>query len=140
MQTITSDKLAEILNCPPPQKKVEITEISTDSRKVSEHSLFIALKGERFDAHDFVADVIAKGCPLAVVERPIEGVAADKMLIVNDTLLAYGKIGAYNRSLFKGKVIGLTGSTGKTTTKEEIAFLLSKFGKTYEDMYLFLVK
>ena len=131
MQKITSDKLAEILNCPAPQKKAEITEISTDSRKISEHSLFIALKGERFDAHDFVADVIAKGCQLAVVEHPIDGVAADKMLIVNDTLLAYGKIGAYNRSLFKGKVIGLTGSTGKTTTKEEIAFLLSKFGKTY---------
>lgn len=131
MEKISSEKLAEILGIKHKIAPAEINKISTDSRKVDADTLFIALKGERFDAHDFVKDVIAAGCPLVVVERLIDGVAPEKQLVVDDTLKAYGKIGAYNRSLFKGTVIGLTGSAGKTTTKEEIAFLLSKFGKTY---------
>ena len=108
-----------------------VEKISTDSRDIDAGTLFIALKGENFDAHDFVKDVYQKGCRLMVVNRLVEGVPTQNQLVVDDTLKAYGKIGAYNRSLFKGTVIGLTGSAGKTTTKEEIAFLLSKFGKTY---------
>ena len=131
MEKISAKKLAEILGCNDNVAAAEIDKISTDSRKVDEHTLFIALKGERFDAHDFVKDVIAAGCPLAVVERLLPDVPAQNQLVVEDTLKAYGKIGAYNRSLFKGTVIGLTGSAGKTTTKEEIAFLLSKFAPTY---------
>lgn len=131
MKEITSQKLAEILGCDAAQADIVINKISTDSRQVDEHSLFIALRGEHFDAHDFVADVAAKGCPLAVVDHLLQNVPAEKQLVVKDTLDAYGKIGAYNRSQFKGTVIGLTGSAGKTTTKEEIAFLLSHFAKTY---------
>ena len=131
MKEITSQKLAEILGCDAAQADIVINKISTDSRQVDEHSLFIALRGEHFDAHDFVADVAAKGCPLAVVDHLLQNVPAEKQLVVKDTLEAYGKIGAYNRSQFKGTVIGLTGSAGKTTTKEEIAFLLSHFAKTY---------
>ena len=131
MKEITSQILAEILGCDAAQADIVINNISTDSRQVDEHSLFIALRGEHFDAHDFVADVAAKGCPLAVVDHLLQNVPAEKQLVVKDTLEAYGKIGAYNRSQFKGTVIGLTGSAGKTTTKEEIAFLLSHFAKTY---------
>lgn len=131
MKEITSQKLAEILGCDAAQADIVINKISTDSRQVDEHSLFIALRGEHFDAHDFVADVAAKGCQLAVVDHLLQNVPAEKQLVVKDTLEAYGKIGAYNRSQFKGTVIGLTGSAGKTTTKEEIAFLLSHFAKTY---------
>lgn len=131
MKEITSQKLTEILGCDAAQADIVINKISTDSRQVDEHSLFIALRGEHFDAHDFVADVAAKGCPLAVVDHLLQNVPAEKQLVVKDTLEAYGKIGAYNRSQFKGTVIGLTGSAGKTTTKEEIAFLLSHFAKTY---------
>lgn len=131
MEKISSAKLAEILGCNTPIEPAEINKISTDSRKIDANTLFIALKGEKFDAHDFAKDVIAAGCPLVVVNRLLTDIAPEKQLVVDDTLKAYGKIGAYNRSLFKGKVIGLTGSAGKTTTKEEIAFLLSKFGPTY---------
>ena len=131
MKEITSQKLAEILGCNATQADIVINKVSTDSRLVDEHSLFIALRGERFDAHDFVKDVVAKGCPLVVVDHLLKDITAEKQLVVNDTLEAYGKIGAYNRSQFKGTVIGLTGSAGKTTTKEEIAFLLSHFAKTY---------
>lgn len=131
MEKISGKKLAEILGCAYSGNDAIIDNISTDSRKISSTTLFIALKGEKFDAHNFVKDVINQGCPMAVVEHPVDGVEEKNLLIVEDTLKAYGKIGAYNRSLFKGTVIGLTGSSGKTTTKEEIAFLLSKFGKTY---------
>lgn len=131
MKEITSQKLAEILGCDVAQADIAINKVSTDSRLVDEHSLFIALRGERFDAHDFVADVVAKGCPLAVVDHLLKDVPVKKQLVVKDTLEAYGKIGAYNRNQFRGTVIGLTGSAGKTTTKEEIAFLLSHFAKTY---------
>ena len=131
MQSISSAELAEILGCKAPSTEVLIDKISTDSRMVDQHTLFIALKGERFDGHDFVSEVITAGCPLVVVNRQIDGISPDKQLIVEDTLKAYGQIGAYNRSRFKGVVIGLTGSAGKTTTKEEIAFLLSKFAPTY---------
>ncbi|MBP5214987.1 MAG: UDP-N-acetylmuramoyl-tripeptide--D-alanyl-D-alanine ligase [Alphaproteobacteria bacterium] len=131
MEKTSSLTLAKILQCCGKKAAIEISEISTDSRKVSANSLFIALKGEKFDGHDFVKDVWEKGCRLMVVDHLIDAVPAENQLIVKDTLEAFGKIGAYNRSLFKGKVIGLTGSAGKTTTKEEIAFLLSLFGKTY---------
>lgn len=131
MEKISSQKLAEILGCTAEVATAEIDKISTDSRKIDGSTLFIALKGEHFDAHDFVKNVIANGGPLAVVEHLIPEIPAAKQLVVNDTLEAYGKIGAYNRSLFKGTVVGLTGSAGKTTTKEEIAFLLSKFAPTY---------
>lgn len=131
MKEITSQKLAEILGCDVAQADIVINKVSTDSRQVDEHSLFIALRGERFDAHDFVADVVAKGCPLVVVDHLLKDVPVKKQLVVKDTLEAYGKIGAYNRNQFRGTVIGLTGSAGKTTTKEEIAFLLSHFAKTY---------
>lgn len=131
MQKIKTKKLKEILGSTSDVADITIENVSTDSRKVDENSLFIALKGEKFDAHDFVKDVYQKGCRLMVVNRLVEGVPAQNQLVVEDTLEAYGKIGAYNRSLFKGTVIGLTGSSGKTTTREEIAFLLSKFAITY---------
>ncbi len=131
MQKINSQKLCEILSSDSKVVSIEIERISTDSRNTDEKSLFIALKGEKFDAHDFVKDVYQKGCRLMVVNRLIEGVPPQNQIVVDDTLKAYGKIGAYNRSLFKGVVVGLTGSSGKTTTREEIAFLLSKFDKTY---------
>lgn len=131
MQEISANKLKEILSISSEIQNITIERISTDSRDVDEKSLFIALKGENFDAHDFVKDVYDKGCRLMVVNRLVEGIPPQNQLVVDDTLKAYGKIGAYNRSLFKGTVIGLTGSSGKTTTREEIAFLLSKFGKVY---------
>ena len=131
MEKLNSKKIAQILDISTDVISADITGISTDSRTCSEKDVFIAIKGENFDGHVFVKDVIEKGCPLAIVNRLVDGVDSNKQLVVKDTLDAYGKIGAYNRSLFKGKVIGLTGSSGKTTTKEEIKFLLSLFGKTY---------
>ena len=131
MEKISSQKLAKILDYNDNIVSVEIDNVSTDSRKVTPTSVFIALKGERFDGHDFVESVINNGCPLVIVDHRISSLPQEKQIIIDDTLKAYGKIGAYNRSRYKGKIIGLTGSAGKTTTKEEIAFLLSNFAKVY---------
>lgn len=131
MVNITIDELGKILECQGLSAKGVINNITTDSRKVEQGDLFIALRGEKFDGHDFVAQVLDAGAVLAVVDHLVEGVPAEKQIVVNNTLHAYGKIGAYNRSLFNGTVIGLTGSSGKTTTKEELKAVLSKYGKVY---------
>ena len=131
MQKIVSSKLSEIVGFCGKVDDVEISRIVTDSRKVEKGDLFLAIKGEKFDGHQFVKDVLDKGASLVIVDHLVEEALKDRQIVVEDTLKAYGKIGAYNRSLFKGTVVGLTGSAGKTTTKEEIKFALSQFGKVY---------
>ncbi len=131
MIRISSEKLTEIVDSQSHVVALEIENISTDSRKIAAGDLFIAIKGEKFDGHKFVAEVLDKGAALVLVDHLVEGVSPDRQIVVKDTLHAYGLIGAYVRSQFKGKVIGLTGSAGKTTTKEEIKFALSLFGKVY---------
>lgn len=131
MLKISTEKLCRILGCSQSLIKGEITNITTDSRKVKQGDLFIALRGEKFDGHNFVSQVLEDGALLAIVDHHIDDVAEDRQLIVDNTLKAYGKIGAYNRSLYKGVVIGLTGSSGKTTTKEELKAALTAYGKVY---------
>jgi UDP-N-acetylmuramoyl-tripeptide--D-alanyl-D-alanine ligase len=107
----------------------EIKRILTDSRHAETGDAFLALKGERFDAHDFVAQVAAKGCKIAIVSHPV---AADIcQLVVADTRLALGYLGAYRRAQNSQlKVIALTGSSGKTTTKEMLGSILSRLAPT----------
>ena len=131
MQEINSKKLAQIVGTSSQPIDCQIVNVITDSRIAKPGDLFVAIKGEKIDAHQFVPDVIAQGAELALVDHLVAGVPAERQIVVADTTKAYGLIGAYNRSLFKGFVIGLTGSAGKTTTKEEIKFLLSQFGKVY---------
>ena len=108
--------------------------VSTDSRQVAPGSLFVALKGERFDAHRFLGDVAAAGKAAAVmVEQVPEGYPLPA-LVVHDTRQAMGEMAACWRRQFDIPVIGVTGSNGKTTVKEMIASILrSAFG---EDGYL----
>lgn len=107
----------------------EIKRILTDSRHAESGDAFLALKGERFDAHNFVAQVAANGCQVAIVERPIDAEIAQ--LVVADTRLALGQLGAYRREQnAQLKVIALTGSSGKTTTKEMLGSILSRLAPT----------
>ena len=131
MQKISAKKLCEIVSSASCVTDVEIDNIVSDSRIVRSGDLFVAIKGEKNDGHDYVVDVLQKGAALALVDHIVEGAPADRQIVVENSLKAFGKIGAYNRSLFNGKVIGLTGSAGKTTTKEEIKFALEQFGKVY---------
>ena len=131
MIKLTSAKIAEILGYKGQVIKAEIVEISTDSRTVDDKTLFIALKGEKFDGHDFILDVLNKGAPLVLSEKKIEGADANRVILVPDTLKAFGKLAQYNRRQYKGTVIALTGSSGKTTTKEELKAALSMYAPTY---------
>lgn len=131
MWQVSAQKLACLLGDNRTINSAEITGVSTDSRSCGEHDVFIALPGEKFDGHDYAAAVVNHGCPLVVVNHLLSNVDPAKQIVVEDTYAAYGKIGAYVRSMFKGVVIGLTGSAGKTTVKEELKLILSKFGKVY---------
>ena len=131
MQPLTTQKIKEILNITQDVFSTTITEISTDSRKVTPTTLFIAIKGENFDGHDFIPSVIDKGVPLVISSKEIPNIDQSKIIKVKDTLKALGTLASYNRSLYKGKVIALTGSSGKTTTKELLKEALSNYGKTY---------
>ena len=107
----------------------EIKRILTDSRHAEAGDAFLALKGERFDAHNFVAQVAKQGCQIAIVEHPVDADIAQ--LIVKDTRLALGQLGAYRRQQNSQlKVIALTGSSGKTTTKEMLGSILSGLAPT----------
>ena len=131
MLKLTSQILTTLLGVRSKILDVEIEDVSIDSRKVKKGDLFIAVKGENFDGHSFVNQALNQGAVLAIVDHLLKDVPSDKQIVVDNTLKAFGKIGAYNRSMFKGVVVGLTGSAGKTTTKEEIKFALSQFGKVY---------
>jgi UDP-N-acetylmuramoyl-tripeptide--D-alanyl-D-alanine ligase len=103
--------------------------VVTDSRQVSNGNLFVALRGERFDAHDFLHEVAARGVAAVVVERVPEGLQVPA-LVVPDTRIALGDIARFWRSRFTLPVVGVTGSNGKTTVKEMIASILAAaFGK-----------
>jgi UDP-N-acetylmuramoyl-tripeptide--D-alanyl-D-alanine ligase len=103
--------------------------VSTDSRKVAPGSLFVALRGENFDAHDFLDQVAAAGAAAVVVERLPAGFALPA-IVVPDTLAALGQIANYWRRQYAIPVIGVTGSNGKTTVKEMIsAILAAAFGE-----------
>ena len=99
--------------------------IATDTRGLEPGDAFLALRGEHFDGHEFVGDALARGAALAIVARPGVIPAGRAGLVVADTLKAYMALASAARARISGRVIGVTGSTGKTTTKSLLAQLLS---------------
>ena len=100
----------------------EFSKVSTDSRQIDQGDLFVALKGERFDAHQFLSDVVGKAAGLVVSE-------ANKNItlpqwVVEDTTQALGQLAEMRRDLHSGCVIAITGSSGKTSVKEMTAAIL----------------
>ena len=98
--------------------RIAYTGVSTDSRSVRPGSLYVALSGDRFDGHDFVAEAFAQGAAGAVVSRPVESGPEGRLYPVADTLKALGALAAHRRQALPSRVIAITGSSGKTTTKE----------------------
>ncbi len=98
--------------------------VSTDTRTLEPGDTFVALRGERYDGHDFVADAERRGAAMLVLERPVQTDRTPAML-VPDSLQAYMALAGCARELFRGRVIAITGSTGKTTTKAFLAELLA---------------
>lgn len=108
-----------------------LTGLSTDTRRINSGELFVAIKGGNFDGHSFILDAVAKGAGCVLVQEG--GITnanfklPDKSFIsVNDSIKALGDIGNFHRSRFNIPIIGITGSNGKTTTKEMINAILSK--------------
>jgi UDP-N-acetylmuramoyl-tripeptide--D-alanyl-D-alanine ligase len=95
-----------------------ITGIAVDSRAVVPGGLFVAIRGERLDGHDYVADAVSRGAICVLVERGKRVATSAAKIEVNDTLRALGNLAHAFRQRFKGTIIAITGSVGKTTTKE----------------------
>ena len=102
------------------------TGVVTDSRKLIQDCLFIALRGENFDGNQFAESAIEKGAKYALVDRPEIARKNERLILVEDTLQSLQELAKYHRKKIKAKIIGLTGSNGKTTTKELINSVLSK--------------
>ncbi len=112
-------------------REVAVTGISIDTRSIAPGELFIALRDTR-DGHDFVAQALEKGAAAALVDRDPPGVASDAPLLrVAETLAGLTALGAAGRARCDARVVGVTGSVGKTTTKEMLRVALSAFGPTH---------
>jgi UDP-N-acetylmuramoyl-tripeptide--D-alanyl-D-alanine ligase len=126
-------QLSNILNVSPSDCNWEISNISvlgvaTDTRLLEAGEIFIALVGDNFDGHNFVDAAITKGAIAIIVDRDLK-LKTIPQFIVSDTLAAYQKIAQWWRNQLEIPVIGVTGSVGKTSTKELIAGVLSTQGK-----------
>jgi CheY-like chemotaxis protein len=142
MALFTVEEICEVLSVRPPagvtpqDLKQRIRRVVTDSRLVRKGDLFIAFQGERFDAHTFVPKVLAQGAVCAIVQEDYRLPPAPKrtgvpvLLGVRDTLEAYQRLATHYRNRFPIPVIAITGSNGKTTTKEMVAQVVAQRWKT----------
>ena len=103
--------------------------VSTDTRKIEAGSIFFALKGPSFNANAFAEEALAKGASYAVIDEPAYD-KSEKTLLVKDTLVALQELAKYHRRQLSIPIIGLTGSNGKTTSKELLNAVLSKKFRT----------
>ncbi|WBW60639.1 UDP-N-acetylmuramoyl-tripeptide--D-alanyl-D-alanine ligase [Klebsiella electrica] len=109
-------------------RDLAIDEVTSDTRKITAGCLFVALKGERFDAHDFAQQAKQAGAGALLVSRQL---ACDlPQVVVKDTRLAFGELAAWVRQQVPARVVALTGSSGKTSVKEMTAAILSQCGNT----------
>ena len=106
-----------------------ITGISIDTRSLKPGELFIAIKGPNFDGHAYLHSAMEAGAAGVLVQ---DATSADGLssIVVSDTFAALGKLGEFNRSLFHGPVVAITGSCGKTSVKEMLAAVLNEAGET----------
>ncbi len=128
---LTISTAALILNGIQTGRDVEFTSVGTDSRAIMPGMLFVALKGERFDGHDFVENILTQGANCALVSADWVAAHPDLSLVgVADTRRALGQLAAHWRNHFHIPLIGVTGSNGKTTVKEMCAAILrADFGQ-----------
>lgn len=105
--------------------------VSTDTRKVKPGDLFVALQGEHFDGHDFIPEAVRRGARAAVVSRSVDTGPDIRLYMIADTLRGLGELARYRRRALTGQVVGVTGSSGKTTVKELLAAALGGSFEVY---------
>ena len=111
-------------------KRLSITGAEIDSRNVKRGNIFFAIDGKKNDGHNFLEQAEKKGARVAIVKRKSNRIKIPQIM-VSDTHKALIKLAKHHRSLFTGKVIGITGSVGKTSTKDSLHYILSKSKNIY---------
>ncbi len=131
--SVTLTQLIEIIHAKPVNLATTspISGIQTDTRSLKAGEIFVALRGEKFDGHNFVATAIAQGAIAAIVDCQYQNTDLP-ILQVTDTLQAYQQIATWWRKQLTIPVIGITGSVGKTTTKEIVAAVLATQGRVHK--------
>lgn len=122
MKAFTLQEAAAALGLPQMQAQATLADVCTDTRKIQPGSLFVCLRGERFDGHSFASQAAQLGAVALLVDHPVD--ADVPQLVVTDTGKALLQLAGWYRRRFQLPVVGLTGSVGKTTTKEFIALVL----------------
>lgn len=128
MIPVTLQQIATIVNGRLIGEDCTINAVTTDTRKVTAGCLFVALQGERFDAHDFAAQAVEQGAAALLISREVSTHAP--AVLVEDTRLAFGHLAAWVRQQVPARVVALTGSSGKTSVKEMTAAILRQCGNT----------
>ena len=129
----TLSQIAEICSARYYGADVTVSSVITDSRTISsvEGALFVAIRGVNHDAHDYIEDMVARGVKAFIAEHEIALPEGCGVVVVKDSLAALQAMAAYRRQQFKGEVVGITGSNGKTMVKEWIAASVPATAKLY---------
>ncbi|MEH7877714.1 UDP-N-acetylmuramoylalanyl-D-glutamyl-2,6-diaminopimelate--D-alanyl-D-alanine ligase [Rhizobium laguerreae] len=136
----TEDMIAAMAGRPFGTLPEGITGISIDSRSIAPGEAFFAIKGDRVDGHDYASMAMANGASLLVVSEarlPAMGRLTVPMIVVEEVLAALGRLGLASRERSKARIIAVTGSVGKTTTKEMLRHVLSPSGKVHASVASF---
>ena len=109
---------------------IDVSEFSIDTRSIKKGDVYIAIEGQNFDGHDFIEDAEKKGAKAIIVSKEISSILPS--IVVTNALDFMEAIAVHNRSSFSGNVIGITGTNGKTTSKQILSSLLSQVHKTHK--------
>jgi len=126
----TAKQISEALNIKLADESRHFGNVQFNSKDVSPGDLFIALKGQR-DGHEFVKEALAAGASCAIISLDLEGIDQSKVIKVPDCFAALESLAKYKRSHSNAKFVGVTGSVGKTSTKESLYMMLRSYGKTF---------
>ena len=124
MIRLSLSELCAVLDADLVGKDCDFEAVSTDSRNIPENGLFVALKGERFDAHDFIEQTLCQRATALLVSQVLD--FDIPQLVVKDTRIALGQLAGYVRDQLDIKAVAITGSNGKTSVKEMVASILSQ--------------
>ncbi len=138
LQKLTLNEIAALIGAPAPLigGEARFKNISTDTRTIQPGDVFLAIKGEVFDGHQFCAKAVERGAGALIVQKDYSTEFDSKVAVLRpaDPLRAYGDLAAHQRETWGGKVIAVSGSVGKTTTRRLIARSLAPHVKTLEPM------